>query len=159
MHLVRDTLSQAGSRAGAVIVIGLGNEFRRDDAVGLIAARRLRDLGLPAEEHEGDLVTLMERWRQVDNLILIDAVSSGAMPGTLHRLDVSDSFPNRDLFNNSTHALGLADAVEMSRTLGTLPPHVIVFGIEVRDVTAGLGLSSEVEATLSLLVDQVLKQF
>jgi hydrogenase maturation protease len=140
-----------------MMIIGLGNEFTHDDAVGLIAARRLREQGLPAEEHEGDLLTLIERWKHEENLILIDAISSGAMPGTLHRLDVSDSFPNRDLFKNSTHALGLADAVEMSRTLGTLPPHVIVFGIEVRDVTAGMGLSSEIEQSLPLLVDQVRK--
>jgi len=139
-----------------MIVIGIGNEFRHDDAVGLIAARRLREHGLPSEEHEGDPATLMDRWRSADGVILIDAVTSGASPGTLHRLDVSASPLNRELFRSSTHALGLADAVELSRTLGTLPPRVYVFGVEARDLSAGIGLSPEVESALPALLEEVL---
>jgi hydrogenase maturation protease len=139
-----------------MIVIGLGNEFRHDDAVGLIAARRLRECGVPAEEHEGDLASLIDRWKQSDVLILIDAVTSGATPGTLHRLDVSAAPLNRELFQTSTHALGLADAVELSRTLGTLPARVLVFGVEVQDLRAGVGLSPEVEQALPILLEEVL---
>lgn len=138
-----------------MIVIGLGNEFRHDDAAGLVAARRLRERGMAAEEHEGDLATLIDRWKGADGVILMDAVSSGAAPGTLHRLDVSTSPLPRELFKSSTHALGLADAVELSRTLGTLPARVLVFGVEARDFTAGLGLSAEVERALSALVEEV----
>jgi hydrogenase maturation protease len=139
-----------------MIVIGIGNEFRHDDAVGLIAARRLREHGLPAEEHEGDPATLMDRWRSADSVILIDAVASGASPGTIHRLDVSVSPLNRQLFKSSTHALGLADAIELARTLGTLPPRVYVFGVEARDLSAGIGLSPEVESALPALLEEVL---
>jgi hydrogenase maturation protease len=140
-----------------VIVIGLGNEFRHDDAIGLIAARRLRQRGVPAEEHEGDLANLMDRWKRADGLILIDAVRSGAAPGTLHRLDVSAVPLNRELLKSSTHALGLADAVELSRALGTLPARVVVFGVEVRDLGAGVGLSPEVAQALPALLEEVLK--
>jgi hydrogenase maturation protease len=140
-----------------MIIIGLGNEFRHDDAIGLIAARRLRERGVPAEEHEGDLATLMDRWKRADGLILIDAVTSGGVPGTLHRLDVSTSPLNREVFKNSTHALGLADAVELSRTLGTLPARVYVFGVEVKDVSAGVGVSPEVERALPVLLEEVLR--
>ena len=139
-----------------MMVIGLGNEFRHDDAIGLIAARRLRERGVPAEEHEGDLAILIDRWKRADGLILIDAVTSGAAPGTVHRLDVSASPLNREVFKSSTHALGLADAVELSRTLGTLPARVFVFGVEVRDLSAGVGLSPEVERALPALLEEVL---
>jgi hydrogenase maturation protease len=140
-----------------MIVIGLGNDFRHDDAVGLIAARRLRERGVAAEEHEGDLATLMDRWKHSDGVILIDAVTSGAIPGTVHRLDVSALPLNRELFKSSTHALGLADAVELSRTLGTLPVRVLVFGLEVLDLSAGVGLSPDVARALPVLVEEVLK--
>ena len=139
-----------------MMVIGLGNEFRHDDAIGLVAARRLGERGIPAEEHEGDLATLMSRWAGADGLILIDAVTSGAAPGTVHRLDVTASPLKRELFKGSTHALGLADAVELSRALGTLPARVLVFGVEVRDVNTGIGLSPEVEQALPGLVEEVL---
>jgi hydrogenase maturation protease len=138
-----------------MIVIGLGNEFRHDDAVGLIAVRRLRKNGLAAEEHEGDLATLMDRWTAAEDVILIDAVSSGAEPGTIHLLDISVAPLDREHVTSSTHALGLADAVELSRALGTLPPHVYVFGIEVRNVRAGVGLSPEVEQALPVLINEV----
>ena len=138
-----------------MIVIGLGNEFRRDDAVGLIAARRLRENGFAAEEFEGDVASLIDRWKGADGLILMDAVRSGAIPGTLHRLDVSASPLPRELFRSSTHALGLAEAIELSRTLGTLPARVFVFGVEARDFTAGVGLSPEVEGVLPVLVEEV----
>jgi hydrogenase maturation protease len=139
-----------------MMVFGLGNEFRRDDGLGLIAVRRLREHGVAAEEHEGDPAALMERWTEARGIILIDAVSSGAEAGTIHVLDVSAKPLNRQHFKSSTHALGLADAVELSRAFGTLPPQVYVFGLEVCDVRAGVGLSPEVERALPVLIKEVL---
>lgn len=137
------------------MVVGLGNEFRRDDAIGLLAARRLREQGMAAEEHDGDLSVLIDRWDGADGLVLIDAVSSGAAPGTLHRFDLSASPLPLAFRNNSTHALGLAEAVELSRALGTLPARVFVLGIEAQDFTAGLGLSPEVYRALPALLIEV----
>ena len=137
-------------------IIGVGNEYRRDDAAGLIAARRLRARGVEADEHTGDLATLMERWSGADDLILIDAVRSGAVPaGTLHRLDVSRAPLPRELFRSSTHALGLAEAVELSRALGTLPGRVTIYGIEAHDFAPRVGLSADVERAVATVVDDV----
>jgi hydrogenase maturation protease len=138
-----------------MMIIGLGNEFRHDDAVGIIAVRLLHELGVPAEEHDSDPATLIDRWNGADRLVLIDAVCSGAHPGLIHCLDVSRSPLPRDLFKRSTHAVGLADAIELSRELGTLPDHVFVFGIEAGDFTDGVGLSPEVERALPVLVKAV----
>jgi hydrogenase maturation protease len=139
-----------------MLIIGLGNEFCHDDAVGLIAARRLRECGVSAEEYEGDMTNLMERWQAADAVIVIDAVCSGAPPGTVHRLDASTSPLQRELFKNSTHALGLVDAVELARAIGMLPAKVYVFGMEVRDLSAGVGLSPEIERALPALIEEVL---
>jgi hydrogenase maturation protease len=138
-----------------MIVIGLGNEFRGDDGAGLSVARQLRDRGLPAVEHEGDPAWLMERWNGASAVILIDAVRSGSAPGTLHRFDVSTSPLPRDLFKGSTHTLDVADAVELSRALGTLPARVLIFGIEAGDFGIARGLSSEVETALPVVVEEV----
>jgi hydrogenase maturation protease len=146
-------LQAAGKKT---IIIGLGNEFRHDDAIGLIAARRLRERGVPAEAHEGDVAALMDRWKDADALVLLDAIKSGAAPGAMHRLDASAVPLDREVFKSSTHALGLADAVELSRTLGTLPPRVFVFGLEVRNLSPGVGLSVEVEQVLPFLIEKVL---
>ena len=150
MHFLRDALSQVDCHSGSVVIIGLGNEFRHDDAVGLVAARRLHGL-----EHEGDIGDLIASWEGLESVILIDAVSSAAAPGTIHRLDVSVSPVPRRLFQNSTHALCLADAIELSRVMGTLPGEVVIYGIEVRDTTAGIGLSPEVTKALEALITEL----
>jgi hydrogenase maturation protease len=139
-----------------MIVIGVGNEFRGDDAAGIVAARWLCESGFPAEEHQGDMATLIERWKGADSLILIDAVAPVRTPGAIYRLDASAAPLDRKLFNTSTHAFSLADAVELSRVLATLPPHVLVFGIEARNLAMGAGLSREVEMALRRLVNEVL---
>jgi hydrogenase maturation protease len=139
-----------------MIVIGIGNEFRGDDAAGLIVARQLREQGLSAVEHEGDLTALMDRWNGAASVILIDAVRSGGAPGMLHRFDASASPLPRELFKSSTHTLDVADAVELSRALGTLPARVLVFGIEAKDFSAGKGLSAEVQRALPILIEEVI---
>jgi hydrogenase maturation protease len=118
----------------SVLVIGIGNEFRGDDAVGLLAARDVEALRLPGVrvlESRGDGARLMRLWKDFTTVMLIDAVHSGSPPGTLHRLDASHNpIPARFLCTSS-HQFGVAEAVETARALGELPEHLIVFGVEM----------------------------
>ena len=129
-------------------VIGLGNRWRGDDAAGLEAARRVRDIpGLEAEisELEGDPTSLIDAWEGSEHVVIIDAVCSGAEPGTIHKLDPHATTLPRDLDRHSTHAVGLATAIEVGRALDRLPPRLTVFGIEGQCFDAGAGLSPDVE--------------
>jgi len=147
------------SKSGTLI-IGLGNEYRRDDAVGLIVARRLKEAApehVRVLEENGEGAALMESWKDADAVILIDAVRSGAKPGILHRLDAhTQPIPTR-FFHYSTHAFGAAEAIELARALGQLPPRLIVYGIEGKTFEAGLGLSPEVEKAAQKVVERVLE--
>ena len=135
------------------LVVGLGNAARRDDAAGLIAARRLGALGLVAREHEGDPVALLELWRGAESVVVIDAVRSGAAPGTVHRLDASCApLPAGLRGSTSTHAVGLAEAIELARALGRLPGRLLVYGIEGARFEAGTGLSPPGEAAVDSVV-------
>jgi len=139
-------------------VIGVGNAWRRDDAAGLEAARRLRGtLGQGAEvlEREGEPAGLIDTWEDADALWLIDAVSSGSPPGTTCRIDVSAEELPAELFRASTHHLGLAEAVELARALGRLPQRVVFYGIEGASFDVGQGLSPEVEAAVAEVAEAV----
>ena len=82
-------------------------------------------------------------------------MSSSAAPGTIHRLDaLADELPP-ELFRGSTHALGVAEAVELGRALQRLPRSLLVFGIEGKHFDAGAGLSPEVERAVARLVDEL----
>lgn len=131
-------------------VVGIGNRYRHDDAVGLIVAERVGGTLL-----EGEPVALLDAWEGADAVVVVDAVASGAAPGTVHRLDaVAEPLPP-ELFAASTHHLGVADAVELARALGRLPKRLVVIGIEGACWEAGEGLSTEVEAAVESAADAV----
>ena len=88
--------------------------------------------------------------------MLIDAVHSGAEPGTIHRVDAHAQPIAKKFFRFSTHAFGLAEAVELARALGRLPPRLIVYGVEGTTFEAGIGLSPEVAAAVQEVVERVL---
>ena len=143
------------------LVIGLGNEYRRDDAVGLVVARRLKEAAPESVlvlEETGEGASLLESWQDAGTVILIDAVQSGAAPGTVHRLDARAQPIAKKFFRFSTHAFGLAEAVELARALGRLPPRLIVYGVEGRSFEAGVGLSPEVGAAVEVVVERVLEE-
>jgi hydrogenase maturation protease len=140
-----------------VAVIGLGNAWRGDDAAGLVAARRLRDRGLAAIEHEGEPIALLDAWQGVDVVIVIDAVRSGRQPGTVQRIDASAGpLPVGLRKCASTHLLGLAEAIELARELGRLPGHTVLYGVEGRDFDAGDVMTPEVQTAVDAVVDAVL---
>jgi hydrogenase maturation protease len=144
-----------------MLIIGVGNPFRGDDAVGLLAARHLKDAGLDSAEvveHSGEGASLMETWKGADAVILIDAVSSGIGPGTIHRLEpISNPLPAQ-MFQGSTHAFSLPQAIEMARALDELPLRLIVFGIEGQHFQAGVELSPEVNEALPELARRVAQE-
>jgi hydrogenase maturation protease len=140
------------------LIIGIGNEYRGDDAVGLVVARRLRERlvdSVKVLEHGGDGAALTEAWRGAETVIIIDAVASGAAPGAIHRFDANKRTIPKGAFRCSTHAFGVAEAIELSRALGELPRSLVVYGIEGKNFAAGVGLSPEVEKAACEVVRQL----
>ncbi|NKE73287.1 hydrogenase maturation protease [Candidatus Manganitrophus noduliformans] len=140
------------NRLSKIFVVGIGNDYRWDDAAGRIVARRLKT-GAPLSteifEETGEGTSLLEAWRGAEDVFLIDAVQSGAPPGTVHRIDVSTQPLPASLFRHSTHAFGIAEAVELARVLHQLPPRLIIYGIEGERFDAGVGLSPAVEKAVA----------
>lgn len=95
-------------------------------------------------EQTGEGAALMEAWNGAETVILIDAISSGGAPGTIYRLDAAAQPVPSHFFHGSSHAFSVAEAVELSRTLDQLPPHLLIYGIEGSDFSDGAGLSPEV---------------
>ena len=143
-------------------VIGVGNRWRGDDAAGLHAARRVRELAPEAAdvvELEGEPVSVLDSLDGAGAAIVIDAVVAGAVPGTVHRIDATaGALPSR-LAGPSTHLLGLADAIELGRALGRLPGRLVVYGIEGERFEAGWrptpAVTSAIEATAAAIVAEL----
>jgi hydrogenase maturation protease len=138
-------------------IIGCGHPDRGDDAAGLLVARRLRALGLEAEEHTGDGLSLIERWQESETVILIDAVVTGAAPGELIIRDGAEARPVADV-HRSTHAFGVAEALQLARTLDRMPHRLVIYGIEGRRFHLGSTPSPEVEAACESLAQRIARE-
>ncbi len=142
-----------------LLVIGAGNEYRRDDAAGLAAARRLAsEAAIDVREARGDLSGLADLWVGRSRVVIIDAARSGAEAGTVHRFDASAEPLPAAFSRGSTHALGVAEAVELARVLGLLPSELIVYGIEGVDFSAGEGMSEEVAAAVEQVAARIAEE-
>ncbi|MDH3492764.1 MAG: hydrogenase maturation protease [Acidobacteriota bacterium] len=141
------------------IVIGVGNEYRGDDAAGLIVARTLKSKNLSSLkiiEASGEGASLLEAWKDSDLVIVLDASCSGARAGTVFRFDANKQKIPAAFFRYSTHAFSVAEAVELARSLEQLPPNLIVYSIEGKNFAAGAGISPEVANVVEGVIERAL---
>ena len=137
----------AASRS--ILVIGIGNQYRFDDGVGPFTARLIREMkiaGVDVIETIKDGAALVETWDQARAVFIIDATLAGAQPGQVLRIDALAEKLDVDAFAGfSTHSFGLAESIELGKTLGKLPASLIIFGVEGKNYAKAIGLSQEVE--------------
>jgi len=125
-------------------ILCCGNRHRGDDAAGLLVAHRLRELGIAAEVLNGEATEIIEAWSGSDSVILVDAVVTGARPGTVHVWD-GGNLKTSSISSASSHGLGVGEAIELSRALGRFPGRIQIYGIEGTQFAPGTTASPEVE--------------
>lgn len=134
------------------IVLGIGNPDRGDDAAGRAAARLLRG-ALPDDvevaEHDGEATSLLARLDGAEAAYLIDASASGAPSGAIRRFDAAAAPLPGGAVGLSSHGFGIAEAVELGRALGQLPPRCVVYAIEGACFEVGAPLSPAVLAAVA----------
>ena len=142
-----------------VVVIGVGNDSRGDDAAGLEVARCVRQRRrLAVRTCSGDALELLELWQGASAAVVVDGVRSNSPPGTIHRLDASSGPLPETLRGASTHSFGVAGAIELARALWRLPESVIVYGVEGCRFGREPGLSPAVAAAIEPLTRSVLEE-
>jgi hydrogenase maturation protease len=129
------------------VVVGLGQAAAGDDGVGLAVARTLAGRGIEIRESADAsvLLGLLEAGRRV---VLVDAVIADP-PGAVLRLDAGALASGPAPL--SSHGLGVAEALELARTLygSDVAAEVAIVGIAIAP-PAGLrlGLSPAVAAAV-----------
>jgi hydrogenase maturation protease len=142
-----------------VVVIGIGNEFRRDDGAGPAVVGRLRGLVPPGVElviTDGEPTRLIEAWFGRALALVVDAVrSEPSQPGRVHRF-VLDRPGVGIARTASSHGFGLDDAIALAVALDRMPGRLIVHAIEAADLTQGTGLTSAVAEAVGVAVAAIL---
>lgn len=146
-----------------VLVVGLGNPFRGDDAAGLLAARMIagsRRDGLRAILCDGDPLSLLDHWQPASHFVLIDAMHSGGTPGEIRQLTLDQALqPARTKFRFSSHDYGLREVLRLGQCLHRLPAHVTVYGIEGRRFEIGAPPQPAVRKAATLLAERLVHEF
>jgi hydrogenase maturation protease len=141
------------------LIVGIGNPDRGDDGVGPAVARRLRSR-VPASvrvlECSGDALTLLDDWEGFGSVILVDAVTPIDAPGRVHRVDLAKNPLPLAFSPPSTHALGLAEAIELARCLGRLPRYIAAYLVEGEQFDTGSQLSPMVAKALDGVLEAII---
>ena len=144
---------------GPVVVIGVGNDFRRDDGAGPAVVARLRDLvppGIRLVVTDGEPTRLIEAWTGAALAVVVDAVrAQPPHPGQVHRFVVEGTAPGTGR-SASSHGLGFDDAIRLAAALDRMPARLIVHAIEAADLTQGPGLTAPVAAAVGVVAEAIL---
>jgi hydrogenase maturation protease len=125
--------------AEAVLVIGVGNLERGDDAAGVLVARQMAAMdpsAIRVVEHDGDAAHLIDLLGTAETVFLVDtaisATGQGSSPpaGTIQRFEAHRQPLPSGLRTYSTHAMGVAEGIELARALDRLPQRLVVYTIE-----------------------------
>jgi hydrogenase maturation protease len=145
-----------------IVVIGLGNAYRGDDAVGLILARRIAARAIPGVGVRIEMsgLDVLKTWQGADVAIIIDAMDLGEQrAGRICRFEYPHNFFSEDILVTSTHSLSFSGVVELANILNQLPPRLIVYGIAGERFTMGTGLSPalnrKVDDALRRIVEEI----
>lgn len=143
------------------LVLGLGNEIIADDAIGILAARELKnrlDETIDVIESSVAGMALMEIMMDYDQAILIDAIVTGNhQPGTILEMKPEDL---GQVIAPSAHYAGIPEVIALANQMQIhFPNEIVIFAIEVKDaLTIGGALSDEVKNTLPELCTKVEEQ-
>jgi hydrogenase maturation protease len=140
------------------LIVGIGNEYRNDDIAGIYTARLLSELKLPhthIREHHYDVGELLHIWMKYKSVIIIDAVSSGAKSGSIHKFNLSEGQPAETDVHRTSHSIGFSKLIELSRTINRIPERIVLYGIEGKNFDHGITLSKEVAASAKKLAHEI----
>lgn len=145
------------------VVIGVGNRWRGDDGVGpavidlLRAGGRLSATAADLAELDGEATRLVDAMAHRPLAVVVDAMRSGATPGTVRSLVAGEAaFPTTTPI--SSHGAGVAHAAALAAALDRMPDRLVVIGVEIPETTAEGPLSAEVAAAVPEAAARVVEE-
>ncbi len=150
-----------------ILIAGVGNELRQDDAFGVILAQKLQEASFPAsvkvmEIGSAGIHLVQQLFDKYDVLILLDIVKWGGPAGTIHfkEVEVKDiaQLPQEEqnAFLADMHYINPLKALMMAKAIKVLPKKVIFLGCESEEhEDIGIGLSEAVENAVTPAFDKI----
>ncbi len=151
-----------------ILIAGVGNELRQDDAFGMLLAQKLQnETSFPPsvkvmEIGSAGIHLVQQLFDKYDVLILLDIVKWGGAAGTIHfkEVEVKDiahlPTDEKNEFLADMHYINPLKALMMAKAMNVLPKQVLFLGCESEEhEEIGIGVSAAVEAALPLAFKKV----
>lgn len=152
-----------------ILVAGIGNQYMGDDGFGPRVIEELLTRELPENVEARDVglcgITLAPDLSDYDLVIFADAVHTEGKLGTIYRTkikadEVEEMKPGGpNPFNISIHETRLEELLSFAKTIGTLPPTIVVIGCEIKDTQLGeemsLGVATAVHSAVEIILDEL----
>lgn len=144
-----------------IVVIGLGQELRGDDAAGIEVVRRWQREYATASRSDVNVIqsplpglALLDQLEGARTAILVDAVQ-GEVPGKMHILDAKD-LAGFGKDSGSAHGWGVAETLDLAKQIGAeLPERVLILGIEGDAMELGAPMSAPVAEAIPAAVKKL----
>lgn len=159
-HNCPESSKDSGRSFLDVLVLGLGNILLSDEGAGVKAIEELQNrynCSGGVEFVDGGTIgfELLPYFEGRSHILIIDAVKTGLKPGTIVRIEDPPAYFSS---KTSPHQIGLADVMGIAVITDIMPKNITLFGIEPKQLSTGLDLSTEVARNLSQLVDMVVEE-
>ncbi|MBT7075147.1 MAG: hydrogenase maturation protease [Anaerolineae bacterium] len=152
-----------------IIIIGIGQKFRGDDAIGpeVVLAweekypQKAEKLQIKISPLPG--LELLGLFEDADTAILVDAVQSGTEAGTIH-VASAEQLVSFGAGSGSVHGFGVAETLALGRLANpeAIPENLIIIGIEAKNLDVGESLSAEVRERIPKAVaklDEIVSRY
>jgi hydrogenase maturation protease len=144
------------------VVIGIGNEYRRDDGFGplvvaAIAGRRDSDgrlAGVRLRVSDGEPAGLIEMWSGAGLAVVVDAVRDGDHAGRRYEITLDELGGAAGDRVASSHGVSLGSTVALGRALDRMPRRLVVLAVAGGEFGFGTGLTPPVAAALAPVVER-----
>jgi hydrogenase maturation protease len=156
------SIARSDGDAPAVAIVAVGNPIMGDDGIG---ARVIETLESELADRED--VTLanagttaffaLEAMSGCDRAIVLDAIATGADPGTVHEYRYADGAFEGAVPEMTMHDFSFAEALQAGREAYDLPDPVVILGVEPDRIELSMELSDPIEAAVPALRERVLE--
>ncbi len=131
-----------GNNQPKILIAGVGNELRQDDAFGVLLAKKLQEEAVfphsvkVMEIGSAGIHLVQQLFDKYDILLLLDVVVWGGEPGTIHfkEIEVKDirelPLDEKHDFLADMHYINPLKALMLAKALNIIPQRVIFLGCE-----------------------------
>ena len=144
--------------ANNILILGVGNPYRRDDGIGpaVIAHLQADPLadGIDLLDGGTDGLALLEEIKKYAHVLIIDAVQMGKIPGEVCLFSPEEAKLTVATDALSTHGFGLAEVIGLMEKL-EIKTDLRIIGIQAQDLSFGEEMSQDVSSKIEEICDLV----